>query len=61
MSIKVEDLSRHELEEAVLKQCQQLHTQQTIIKSLEAKVKKAEDDYEELAGVVMAVRKLVSL
>lgn len=60
MSISVENLSRMQLENIVIQQSKQLRTLEEALEAQKKLTQKSEEDYEELASVVMRARQVLS-
>lgn len=60
MTVNVEDLTRDQLEQTVMSQQEKINTLLRIIQGQKASYVTLENQYEELGGIMIAARKLLS-
>lgn len=60
MSVPIESLSREQLEDLVIERGSQIKTLIATLQARNAQIEKLEEQYEELAGLLMTLRSLIN-
>lgn len=60
MSVPIESLSREQLEDIVIERGNQIKTLIATLNARNAQIEKLEEQYEELAGLLMTLRSLIN-